>query len=285
VLVEVGAAIREYAVGGAPVIDGFGPHEMADGGRGQPLLPWPNRLADGHYTFDDLQLQLPIDEVARGNASHGLTRWLNWSVVAHQRDRAAFEYVLHPRPGYPFTLALRIDYDLTDAGLRCRTTATNVGTSALPFGAGFHPYVTVGTPLVDEALLQVPAAEWLPVDERMLPTGERRTVSGTDLDFTVARRIGEQRIDACFGGLQRNADGYARAELCTQDGTRKVMVWMDAAVRYLQVFTSDTLASHRRRRGIAIEPMTCAANAFRTGTDLMRLEPDQQHTCVWGLTA
>src|SRR5262249_15213484 len=56
VVVEVGATLREYSIDGVPAIDGFQAHEMADGGRGQPLLPWPNRLADGLYTFDGREL-------------------------------------------------------------------------------------------------------------------------------------------------------------------------------------------------------------------------------------
>ena len=39
-------------------------------------------------------------------------------------------------------------------------------------------------------------------------------------------------------------------------------------------YTGDTLDPvDRRRRGIAIEPMTCPPNALRTGTDLIRLDP------------
>src|ERR1051325_9137954 len=79
VVVEVGAAIREYDFDGQPLLDGFAIEAMPDGGRGQTLLPWPTGLADGQYEFGGQTLQLPIDEVSRHNASHGLTRWLNWA--------------------------------------------------------------------------------------------------------------------------------------------------------------------------------------------------------------
>lgn len=284
VLVEVGAAIREYTVGQRAVIDGFGVDDMPDGGRGQPLLPWPNRLADGQYTFDGQQLQLPIDELRRRNASHGLTRWLNWTVAQHDEARAVFELVLHPRPGYPFTLGLQLRYELSEAGLRCLTTATNLGARALPFGAGFHPYVTAGTDTVDQALLQVPAHEWLVADERMLPTGERVGVGGSEFDFGSARQIGAQRLDVCFSEIARDADGVARVLLWGASGEPSVTLWMDASFRYVQVFTGDTLAEHRRRRGLAVEPMTCPPNAFGSGIDVVRLEPGQQFEGAWGLT-
>src|SRR6185437_15859631 len=73
VVVEVGGGLRTYEVDGVAVLDGYARDAMADGGRGQPLLPWPNRLADGQYDWAGRTLQLPVDELSRRNASHGLT--------------------------------------------------------------------------------------------------------------------------------------------------------------------------------------------------------------------
>jgi aldose 1-epimerase len=145
-VVEVGATLREYEIGGLPVLDGFSVHERIEGGRGQPLLPWPNRILDGQYKFDGVNQQLPIDEVGRHNASHGLTRWQNWSVLEHAPSQVRLGLTLYPRPGYPFILALEIDYSLDANGLKVQTTARNAGDRPLPFGAGQHPYLSVGTP-------------------------------------------------------------------------------------------------------------------------------------------
>src|SRR6266566_1765502 len=38
VIVEVGGGLREYAVDGQPVLDGYAADAMADGGRGQPAV-------------------------------------------------------------------------------------------------------------------------------------------------------------------------------------------------------------------------------------------------------
>jgi aldose 1-epimerase len=62
------------------------------------------------------------------------------------------------------------------------------------------------------------------------------------------------------------------------------MLWMSREYRYLQLFTGDTLSSDKRRRGLAIEPMTCPANAFRTGVDLIVLRPGDITTLEWGIT-
>jgi aldose 1-epimerase len=94
----------------------------------------------------------------------------------------------------------------------------------------------------------------------MLHTGARHATT----EFRSAARIGERRIDGCFTDLERDADGLARAELCFEGST--VSLWLDAAFKYLQGFTGDTLAPERRRRGVAIEPMTCPPRGCRAST-------------------
>lgn len=57
-VVEVGGGNRRYKIGDRPVLDPYPIDTMCDGGHGAPLIPWPNRLADGQYRFDD-EHQLP----------------------------------------------------------------------------------------------------------------------------------------------------------------------------------------------------------------------------------
>ena len=52
VVTGVGAGLRAYSVGGRDVVNGYGVDEMATAGRGQVLIPWPNRLQDGQYEFE-----------------------------------------------------------------------------------------------------------------------------------------------------------------------------------------------------------------------------------------
>ena len=65
--------------------DGFAADEMSSGGRGQLLMPWPNRVRDGAYSFDGRDLQLALTEPRRSNASHGLARWAAWRAVISPR--------------------------------------------------------------------------------------------------------------------------------------------------------------------------------------------------------
>ena len=161
-----------------------------------------------------------------------------------------------------------------------RTTATNVGAVACPFGAGSHPYLSAGGSTVDGHVLRVPASSVLRMGDRGLPVGVD-AVDGTPFDFRAGRTIGELVLDHCFTELARDADGLAHVELHDPAGA-VTRVWMDDTYRYAMVFTGDTTA-HIARRGIAVEPMTCPPNALRSGDGVVRLEPGASTTSEWGI--
>jgi aldose 1-epimerase len=281
VVVELGGGLRRYEVAGRDVLDGYEVDELCTSGRGQLLMPWPNRIEDGSYEFGGRRHQLALDEPEHGNAIHGLVRWTAWKVADRDANRISLAQLLHPQPGYPFTLALRVDYMLDDGGLSVRTTATNVGSDACPFGYGAHPYLTLGTDTVDELTLQVPARTVLVSNERSLPVGEQ-AVEGTDYDFLRARAIGATKLDTAFTTLQPDDDGVARVELRNPSSGGGITLWVDASYRHLMVFTGDPLPDVNRR-SIAIEPMTCPPNAFRSGTDVIVLEAGASWAGAWGI--
>jgi len=276
VVVGVGGGLRSYSVGERPVLDGYGPDEMCSSGRGQLLLPWPNRIEDGSYEFGGRRNQLALDEPERRNAIHGLVRWAEWSVTSRGPERASLEHLLHPSPGYPFTLALRVEYSLSDDGLAVRVEATNRGKEPCPYGAGAHPYLAVEGNFVDALELGVPADTVLESNERGLPVGSG-PVAG-ELDFRKSRPIGSTQLDHCFTALERDGDGRARV---LAGGTT---LWVDESYPYLMVFTGDPLPDVNRR-SLAVEPMTCPPNAFRTGEGLITVAPGETHTAAWGISS
>jgi aldose 1-epimerase len=280
-VVEVGAGLRTFAVGERQILDGYSEDEMCPSGRGQVLLPWPNRIQDGAYSFGGQDQQLPLTEPEARNAIHGLVRWEAWTVRERTAERVVLAHVLHPQPGYPFTLDLEVDYALSADGLIVRTRATNLGTDACPFGAGNHPYLRAGGGLVDDLVLRLPASTVLDGDARGIPTGSA-SVEERGLDFRKPRAIGDTVLDHAFGGLERDADGIVRVELHDPGSGDRVVLWADEAYGYLQVFTGDPLPDVARR-SLAVEPMTCPPNAFRTGEALVRLEPGASWTGAWGI--
>jgi aldose 1-epimerase len=279
VVVGVGGGLRAYSAAGRELLDGYPADGEIVSGRGQVLVPWPNRLRDGTYEFDGQRHQLPITEPEHHNAIHGLVRWANWTVGEREQSRVVMEHVIHPSPGYPFSLAVSIEYALSDDGLSVTTTATNSGPDACPYGCGAHPYLTLGTATVDSIVLTAPGREMLRSDDRGIPM-DRVAVAGTEYDFRQPKAIGTTRLDHCFTDLERD-DGIARVELRGPDGSA-LALWLDETYGYLMLFTGDPLPDVNRR-SLAVEPMTCPPNAFSTGEAVIRLEPGGSFTSRWGL--
>jgi aldose 1-epimerase len=272
VITEVGATLREYWIGSRPVLDGFAVSEMCGGGRGQLLMPWPNRIRDGSYEFHGRRLQLPLNEPERRNAIHGLVRWASWLPLEHVQERIHLSFILRPQPGYPYLLELAADYSLGPNGLRVIWSAHNLGEDPAPFGAGSHPYLRPRGDLIDGAELRIPARTYLEFDDRLIPTGRRLPVDGTPYDFLRRRTIGDTALDICFADFE---------EPCVEfDGLR--LGW-DGNHSFVQVFSGDSLPPDRRRRGLATEPMSCAANAFNSGEGLDVLSPGAYVSGSWTL--
>jgi len=282
VVVEVGGGLRTYSAGGRDVLRGYGVEEMCSGGRGQVLVPWTNRIEDGAYELDGQRLQLALTEPAQRNAIHGLVRWAVWSVADREPSRVVMEHLLHPQPGYPFVLALSVEYVLSEQGLRVTTTGTNVGARPCPYGCGAHPYLTVGTETVDTTVLRSPAATVLRSDERGIPR-DSAPVEGTEFEFRSGRSISPVRLDHAFSDLERGEDGLACVELSDPQGERGLTLWLDESYRYLMLFTGDSLPDVARC-SLAVEPMTCAPNAFRSGDGLVRLESGEKFAASWGIS-
>lgn len=283
-VVEVGGGIRTLEAAGVPLVQGYTAADTCDGARGQLLLPWPNRIDGGSYDFGDTRWQLPISEPDGDCAIHGLTRWATWRCVDRHADRVTLEHRLHPQPGWPGTLDLEVAYQLTDDGLSVTLSAHNIGATTAPFGVGAHPYLVAGDAPLDDWILELPASTMVATDDRGLPSA-RVDVTGTYLDFRTPRRIGELRLDNPFTDLDLDAAGLSAVRLTAPSGTG-VTLWADHHHRWFQVFTGDALGDPARRRtAVAIEPMTCPPNAFRSGEDLVVLERDDRLTVRWGIRA
>jgi aldose 1-epimerase len=265
---EVGGGIRDLFVGERAILDGYGASDRATAGRGQILAPWPNRLRDGTYRFDGADYQLPLTDIDGRTAMHGLVRWLPWSW-----DDGTARVALAPQPGWPTWLELAVRYDLAADGLTVHLEATNSGDRPCPFGLGMHPYLAAKTGRVADVLLSVQARRWLVTDDRGLPV-RWDDVADSPVDFRAAGQIGETVLDTCY------EVGPAGFRVTVDD----VTIWADDAFPYAQVFTGDTDPDvTRRRTALAVEPMTCPPDAFRSGEGLVRLDPGAHWRGSWGL--
>ena len=144
-IVEVGGGLREYEVDSRPVIEPYSVDRMRDGAHGAPLIPWPNRLADGRYSFDGEEYQVPLTEPEKRNAIHGFLLWRSWEAVEGDADRVVVSTRLYPLEGYPFTLDVHVDYQLSPEGLIVTTAVENVGDRDCPYGTVSTPTCRRGT--------------------------------------------------------------------------------------------------------------------------------------------
>lgn len=279
-IAEVGGTLRHFSVDGRDVLRGFDVTETVKGGRGQNLIPWPNRIRDGRYTFNGVDQQLALTEPARHNASHGLARYVPWVLVEHQADRVINRVRIHPQPGWPGTLEATITHRVSEDGLTVTVEATNLGDNELPFGYGAHPYLTVGESSVDDVALTVPAASYLEVDDRLLPT-QVSPVDGTPYDLRDGGVLGAANLDTAMTDLTRDPDGRWRIRLTR--GDRYAELWGDETFAWTQVFTGGP----NRDGGVAVEPMTCGPDAFNEGPthdDLRVLAAGQKFIGQWGIS-
>jgi aldose 1-epimerase len=288
VVTEGGGALRALTYDGRPLLDGSDPGAMPTGGRGQLLMPWPNRIRDGHYRFGGRELQLPLTEPSRHNASHGLARWVRWEVEQHTAGTATLRCLLLAQPGYPWTLELHVRYELSPDGLRVTQSARNLATAPAPYASGAHPYLSVGHGPVDSWRLGIPAGVRLISDERKLPTG--REPVEPPYDFRSPRAVADTVLDHAFTDLVRGSDERATVTLDDPDSGMGLEVWLDEHHRWVMAYTGDDLPDEAaRRRSIALEPMTAPPDAFRSGEDLVVLaaagEPDSTFAASWGIRA
>ena len=273
-----GGGLRTLAVGAWNVLDGYEPGAIPSGRRGGVLLPWPNRIRDGRWTWQGRELQLEIASASKPTAIHGLLSAPPWQVLEEAGDRVTVGTVVEKRSGYPFRLAAAIDYVLTPDRLESTVRVRNVGDERAPFGVGLHPYLAVGATAdgdIADAELELPARTLLVVDDGGLPTGERR-----DLDGAVGR-IGDRVFDDPMTDLARDDDGWSRVHLRGPAGSLELAV--DRSWPWLQVYSGDTLPAGQRRRSLAVEPMTCPPNALADGVDVVVLEPGAEWAGTWTL--
>ena len=283
VITARGGALRRLQYAGRDLVVSFG----AEGGipdfRGVICAPWPNRLADGTYTYAGRSYSAVLNEPERGAALHGFTTDRVWEMRQASENSVVLGCRIESGPEYPGLLDLSVTYYLTTDGLKSTINAVNTGQRAAPYGVCPHPYLLAGPAPLDEWILELPATEFLEVSpDRLLPQGLRR-VDRHEFDFRRPRRLGPLKIDHAFTGILGEPDGSARVRVLDPCGTGVELEW-GAEWPWVQVYTADKPAGPDRL-GLAVEPMTSPPDAFNSGTDLLHLQPGASHSATWTIRA
>ncbi len=260
--------------------------------QGQLLAPWPNRVDSARYTFQGTDYQLDSNDPATGSAIHGLVSEVVWTPVEESAEAVTLRLTFPGIPGYPFPLELTATYRVSPDGLTVTTTARNTGASDAPFGLGFHPYLTLGTPLWElaergDVTVAASVGRYQPTDDKLMPVGDPLPVADTEFDMRPpGRGLGSVVLDTAFTGLDRGGDSDGdRAWVHLSGPEHRVSLWAGAGFDWLQLFSSDTLGGELHRAHLAAEPMTCPPNALNSGTDLIVLSPGESVERTFGVLA
>ncbi len=280
---EVAAVLREFSVDGVAFTETWDDSGVPPMGCGIVLAPWPNRVADGQWTYQGALQKLDITDLSNGHAIHGLLRNTAYQPVAVDDGSVTLAASIYPQHGYPFTLDTQVSYALSDEGLSVTHQLTNVGAQAAPFGVGAHPYLRVGERPVGELVITVSGSEYARTNERLIPVAVE-PVDGTPLDLRSGVQLDRLDADVAVTGFAAAA-GIVEHRLDAPDGTGLVL-WADQVFRWAQVYAPSNFPGPGRpnqRKAVAVEPMTCGVNALNTGRDLLWLEPGDTWSASWGL--
>jgi aldose 1-epimerase len=254
------------------------------------MAPWANRMRDGSWTDSLGQThQNPVTEARTNTALHGLLLDTVYEIQSQSLDQVTFVTTIQPSYGYPYKVTTSVTYQLGEAGLTVTHRAVNHSEQPAPFQTGAHPYLFIEGQVTADLEIKVPATHWWQVDDRLLPLGVE-SVSGTAVDATDWRRLGDYLIDNGFVNLIPDADGLVRTLLRAprESGDhRSIALWQDANFKQVHVFSTPMYPSPDNPgelvHGITIEPVTAGPDAFNTRVDLIQLSPEVEWSGRWGI--
>jgi aldose 1-epimerase len=239
--------------------------EMSRSFKGPKLSPFPCRIPNGRYTFDNTEYQLK-NLFSDGTAIHGLLYNKPFTILEEVTDGSSgtlsMEYFYkEDDAGYPFDYSCQVRYILhANSLLEVVTTVTNLGKTAMPLADGWHPYFRLGGS-ANNWLLQFHSTAIVEFDDRLVPTG--RLVQ-YDV-FKEAKALGDAALDNCF--TLKPDIVSAACELYNPANGLRVSFFPDPSYPYLQIYTPAT------RDSIAIENLSGAPDCFNNKMGLLILSP------------
>lgn len=282
IITELAASLRVLEISGRALIESYGAEQIRPSSAGIVMTPWPNRLDGGAWTHHGQRLQLDINQPAQQNANHGLLGQHPYRALHQDPHNLRLGATIFPRSGYPFLVETEVEYQLQPDGLTVTHRAINKSDEPAPYGVGAHPYFRLSPFDTSELTLVSPARRYYLVDERQLPIGSA-PVEELRLDLTGGVKVGELSLDHGFTDLVADADGLVRTWLIAPDGSR-LEIWQQAVLAHSMIYTPKEFSAERGVvASIAIEPQSCAANAFNSGDGLIWLETGVGFEASWGI--
>ncbi|WP_282799541.1 aldose 1-epimerase [Bombella apis] len=254
ILPETGAALGQWQVQGhdmlRPVANPALRNQKGVAVGAYPLLPYVNRIADGHFAFGGEEHRLVPNMEGCPHPIHG-NGWEHEWQVAHRTDSHAILTFDHTpsddeagRGEWPYAYRAVMSYELRADGLHVSIVIRNSDTVDQPVGLGFHPFFH------SEAKSRLKFAAdsvWL-TDGHGLPT-EKKSCEG-EWDFSTGQALEELKLDNGFAGFA------GQAWLEQPGGLPDLTVEADRIFSHLVVF------SQPEEGYVAIEPVTSMTDAL-----------------------
>ena len=193
--------------------DNVSSYMTASGYQGAIIGRVGNRIANSRFTLEGKEYTLFAN--AGENHLHGGKSGFDkkiWSVLSvSDTDEPSIKFFIISKDGeegYPGNLSVTVTYTLTaDNALSIRYQAITDKTTILNLTN--HAYFNLagyGSGKLYDHVLQMEADTYLPTSDKLIPTGEIRSVEGTPFDFRIPKAIGRD-IDSADQDLV-NAGGY-----------------------------------------------------------------------------
>jgi aldose 1-epimerase len=262
---------------------------------GMPLLyPWANRLGAYAYEIAGQRVTLPKDPARIHQDSNGLPihgvapAMMRWEPVIADGNRGDgdryADTVLTARLEwsspelldlFPFAHEVLLEASAEPNALRIATTVRASAGQPVPVSFGFHPYLRLAGADRSAWSIELPEGRQLTLDERQLPTGERRPVPDGALALA----------DADFDDLVEVAGATSIEESAGADSPRFVAhaPGRRIEVELIEGFGFGQVYSPRGSQFVCFEPMTAPVDALRSGGGLRVLEPGAEHRAVFRL--
>ena len=221
------------------------------------LFPFPNRISEGKYEFGQTKYDLDCNEKALNNALHGYIYNKPFSMknIETSENNAIVSLYYTDKgitKGFPFPYRLEIIYTFSPKKIAINFQVFNNGVKSFPYGIGWHPYFKTSN--LKTSSLNFEGETQYFLDERMIPQFE------IPLKFKNPLTIKDTFLDDCF--ITNKPQVYFKCD--------SYSIGIDSSPKnkknYLQVYTPPT------KDCVAIEPMTCAPNAFNNKNGLQVLE-------------